>query len=198
MSKKIGVFSGVFDPIHIGHVEACLVALAACELQQVIVLIEQKPRRKDTIADYTDRKKMVELALGDFASINLFDTKQANITYAQTVPKIKKQFPHAELCYIVGSDTLMHLGEWEDIGSLLQTMELCVVLRDNKDKSSVERELASLKKQHPKLVYKVLPAVWSPITSSAVREQLASSGHSDLVHRNVLSYIQEHKLYKTT
>lgn len=194
--KRIGIMSGTFDPIHIGHVESCLVALAACELEQVLVLVEQKPHRKEKASPYSKRKDMVTLALEDFTLINLFEIDTPNITFASAMPVLKKRFRDTEFFMIIGSDMLDHLGEWQDAASLLGAIKLCVVLRENKKQASVEKQLDALKKTYPGLEYKILPAIWSPVSSSAVRQQIAKQGHSDLVHRRVLAYIQANKLYK--
>lgn len=195
MSKRIGLFSGVFDPIHIGHVEACLVSLSACDLEQVLVLVEKEPKRKEKPTSYDKRKEMVDMALGDFTLINFFDINQPNITYKKSMPVIKKRFPGAKFCMIVGSDMLEHLGDWEDAGELLESVELCVVLRNNTQEKKVKKQLEAYKKKHPKLVYKIVPAVWSPVSSSNIRKQIAKDGHSDLIHRDVMAYVQKNKLY---
>lgn len=198
MSKRIGLFSGVFDPIHIGHVEACLVALSACDLEQVLVLIEKEPRRKGKITPFAKRKDMVDMALGDFTLINVFDINQPNITFKKTMPVIKKRFPGAKFCMIIGSDMLEFLDDWEDSEELLKNVELCVVLRSNKDQKKVKKQLEGYKKKHDKFAYEIVPAVWSPVSSTAVRKEIAKEGHCDLVHRDVMAYSKKHRLYSSS
>lgn len=198
MSKRIGLLSGVFDPIHIGHVEAGLVALSACELEQVLLLIEKKPHRKDKPTPIAKRKEMADLATADFTLINVFDTDEPNITYKKTMPILKKRFPGAKFCMILGSDAIDSFDKWDDVDDLFSEVEMCVVLRDNKKSKSVKKQLEALKNKHPKLKYEIVPAVWSPVSSSNIRKQIAKEGSSDLVHRNVMSYISKNKLYSSS
>lgn len=195
--KRVGIFSGTFDPIHIGHIEACLVALAACDLEQVAVLIEKQPHRKRVVTPYAQRKAMVELALADFESISLVDINQSNLTYKKTLPALRRLYPKRQFHLIIGSDMLEHVDAWQDVDKLLQQVKLCVVLRENKDKPETEKILKAFTKVVPGLQYVILPAVWSPISSSAIKKEIAIYGHSDMVHRNVVAYIAKNKLYNT-
>lgn len=189
--NKIGLFSGTFDPIHVGHIKACLSAKAVCGLEQVLVLVEQKPHRKQKVTNYQERKNMVELAISDFKLINFFDTNEPNITFDTTLPILKKRFPGVVFVMIVGSDMLEHMTKWGNIDSV----ELCVVLRDDKVLGESKTHLKTLKKSHPKLKATILPPVEATVSSSIVRKQIASNGHGDGLHRRVIEYINQQQLY---
>lgn len=188
--SKIGLFSGTFDPIHVGHVKACLAAKAACGLEQVLVLIEQKPHRKRGVTSYNKRRDMVELALADLTLINFFDTHEPNITFKGTLPILQKRFPSSTFVMIVGSDILSHLATWD----FDTKVELCIVLKAEEKLPDIKKGVAVLKKQHPKLVVTILPAV-DTASSSRVRLDLKKQGSSDALHRNVIAYIKQQKLY---
>ncbi len=194
-TRRIGIFSGTFDPIHIGHIEACLVSKGAFELDKVLVMIEKNPKRKEKITDYKHRKKMVELALADFDSIELFDTGEDNITFTDTPAHLQKKFPGSQFIMITGSDMLAHMPEWVGFDEWANTQSIGVVLRTNGEEAAVKKLVKEWSKKYPKLQLTVLPAVWSPVSSSKIRSELSKSKHSDLIHRNVMSYIREHKVY---
>jgi nicotinate (nicotinamide) nucleotide adenylyltransferase len=193
--KRIGIFSGTFDPMHIGHLEVCLVSKGALELDNLVVMIEKAPRRKIGVADYKHRKEIVELSLKDFDSINFMESSEDNVMVARTLEGLHKKFPGATYVLIIGSDMLDHLPDWPDFDVWAEKHELAVVLRDNKEKSKVEAALKVLQKTYPKLKTFTLPAVWSPVSSSTVKKELAKTGHSDLVHRLAMEYIAKQKLY---
>lgn len=194
-TKRIGIFSGTFDPIHIGHIEACLVAKGALELVQVCVMIEKKPKRKDGVTDYKHRKKMVELALDDFDTINFLDANTDNITFEETQQLLSKKFPGYQFVMIVGSDMLDHIEDWPGFEQWATKNSVAIVLRSNSEEKVVKKKVAALDKKLGKTQITVLPAVWSPISSSKIRSDIKKTGHSDLVHRQTMSYIKEHKLY---
>jgi nicotinic acid mononucleotide adenylyltransferase len=154
-------------------------------------MIEKNPQRKEKVTDYTHRKKIVELSLGDFESIECFDPNVDNITFENTETSLKQKFPGATFVMIIGSDMLEHLPDWPGFADWIKGNELAVVLRDNKDKKSVEAQLKKLD-----VSAKILPAVWSPVSSSTVKHEIKKAKFTDLVHRQAMHYITEHKLYR--
>lgn len=199
MSKKpparIGVFSGTFDPVHRGHIESCVVALGALELQIVLLLIEKKPRRKRDVASVMDRANMLELAISDFPSLRIVDLETDNITTDDTLAYLNQHFPETEYWYIVGSDMLRHIEDWPDHDRLLQSMHLCVVLRDNAEQVAVENHVQQLQKAYPDTKFFILPSVWSPISSSQAKAGLQKGEVVTGVDPAVQEYIKRHQLY---
>lgn len=193
MNKRIGLFSGTFDPIHVGHVEACLVALGACRLDEVLVMIEKNPHRKHSVTDYKHRKKMTELALANFKNIKQFETPHDNITFDNTLPELADTYNKTDFCLIIGSDMLEHLADWPAANEWLPKLELCVVLRTNQEKTKVTKQLEKLKVKS----YKILPAVLSPVSSSIIKKEIATEGFSDQLHKQVMNYIKQHRLYRS-
>lgn len=193
--KKIGVFSGTFDPIHIAHVEACLVALAACQLDTVTVMVEKTPQRKQNVTSYKHRLAMAELATANYPSLRLLESPDENITIDNTLPLLTNQFGDAEFWYIAGSDMIKHMKDWPSIGKLFSEMKLCIILRSNDKRAEAEAELMVLKDRYSNVDYKVLPEVWSPVSSSVIRKEISKNRYSPLVHRDVLSYITRERLY---
>lgn len=194
-TKRVGVFSGTFDPFHIAHLEACLVARAACELDTVLIMVEKDPKRKYSVSSYKKRVTMVDLATSEFPSLRLIESGEDNITIDNTLPLLHDQFPGAEYWYIVGSDMVKHLGSWHKPGKLFEHLHLCVVLRSNKDKDQTKKELDKLKKDYKKLNYKIIPEVWSAVSSSKIRKQIKDSGYSPYLHREVMRYILTKDVY---
>ncbi len=193
--KRVGVFSGTFDPFHIAHFEACIVAKAACELDAIVVLVEKRPHRKTKVTPYEHRLAMIDLALQEFPSLRLLEAPSDNLTIDNVLPMLNNQFADSEYYYIVGSDMIEHMHAWHNVSELFKAMKLCVVLRDNHDKQAVENQLRSLKKQYRELDYTLLPSVWSPISSSVIRNEIKANGYSQFVHREVMKYIAKNTIY---
>ncbi len=64
--KRIGVFGGSFDPIHIGHLAISREALRRCRLDVVLFIVAAvPPHKKEPDASVEHRLKMVELAVED-------------------------------------------------------------------------------------------------------------------------------------
>lgn len=195
MKRPIGVFSGTFDPFHVAHLEACLVAKAVLELETVAILVEKKPRRKSGVTDYQTRLAMIDLAIQEYPSLRLIESGHDNITVDTAVPLLEQQFDNAEYWYIVGSDMVAHMEDWQNIDALFESMKLCVVLRHNADEAKTTQVLKKLKKRFDHLTYQILPGVWSPVSSSSIRQEIAQQGYSKYLHRDVLKYVIKHNVY---
>lgn len=193
--KRVGVFSGTFDPFHIAHIEACLVARAACNLDAVLIMVEKAPKRKYKVSSYKKRVAMVDLATSEFPSLCLIESGEDNITIDNTLPLLHNQFPKAEYWYIVGSDIVAHLSSWHNPDKLFEHLKLCVVLRSNEDKVQTKKELEKLKKEYKNVDYIIIPEVWSAVSSSKIRKQIKESGYSPYLHREVMRYILTNDVY---
>lgn len=197
MSKpqKVGIFSGTFDPVHRGHIESCVVAMGALELNTVLILLEKQPRRKQDVADFNDRANMLELATMDFPSLQLVDLETTNITTDDTLRYLHQRFSGGEYWYIVGSDMLKHIKDWAGHEALFANMNLCVVLRDDSELEDTDQQLKRLHKEYPDTVFTILPSVWSPVSSSSVKQSLRNGEVVTGVDPAVQEYIHKHGLY---
>lgn len=195
MPKRVGVFSGTFDPVHRGHVESCVVALGILSLDIVLILIEKQPRQKTGVAEFIDRANMVELAVSDFPSLRLVDLDEDNITTKNTLKYLRRNFPGGEYWYIVGSDMLRQIENWPDNDKLFKSMNICVVLRDNAELKAVKKQIAALQKQYPETKFVSLPSVWSPVSSSTVKQSLKRDEVNTGLNPAVHEYIRRHQLY---
>lgn len=194
--KRIGIFSGTFDPVHRGHIEACVVALGVLELDKVLIMIEKQPRHKENVADFMDRANMIELATLDYPSLQMVDLASDNITTDKTLAYLSDRYPGYEYWYIVGSDTVEHISQWEGYETLLESVGLCVVLRQNDEQTLVERQIGALAQAHPRLKTKLLPSVWSPVSSSTVKQALQNAEVITGIDPAVQEYITKHHLYR--
>lgn len=194
-TNRVGVFSGTFDPVHRGHIEACIVALGALELDTVLILLEKQPRRKTGVADWSHRANMLELATTKFPSLRAVDIGTDNITAENTIQYLAEQFPAAEYWYIAGSDMLAHIEDWPGSEQLFQAMNICVVLRDNQDLKKTEKHTKQLEEKYPDTKFKILPSVWSPISSSQAKQSLREKQEASGLDPAVQDYIKRHELY---
>lgn len=195
--NKIGVFSGTFDPIHKGHLEACLVAKGALSLVAVLLFIEKNPLRKQKITSYRNRAEMLDLAIKDYSSFRHVDFSSDNITTPLILNYLQQNYPSATYYYIFGSDMIEHMHSWKDIDKLITNFHLCIVLRNNHDEQRVKQNLKKLQSAHHDVRYTILPSVWSMVSSSTVKQEIGKNGYSANTPKQVNEYIVRHKLYVT-
>lgn len=193
-TNRIGVFSGTFDPVHRGHVEACLTAKGALELDEVLLLLEHQPHRKVNVTSPAHRQAMLRLATKSYASLKVVDWPQPHVTTTNTLDFLRANYPSSDYWMIMGSDMVEHLPDWSGVSELVGNFSLAVVLRDNAEQAVTEQRLAKLAKDYPGLHCELLPAVWSAVSSSRVRQ--GGGAARDGLDPAVAAYITKHHLYK--
>lgn len=196
--KRVGVFSGTFDPVHLGHIEVCLIARAALGLDKIVVFVERNPKRKQNVTDFEDRMYMVRLAFQHMHDVVVVENDFDNITLENTLPYLQSEYPKHEPVLIVGSDILKHMEAWQDIKELLSNMSICVILRDIDQQAETKKLISSLKKKYKDATFTLLPPVAIAVSSSKVKHDLKEMGTCELIHRNVLQYIKDKKLYASS
>ncbi len=128
--ERIGIFAGVFDPIHLGHTAFIKKSATENKLDKVYILIEKTPRYKKCIAGYEHRKEMVRLAVSGLAGVSIYETATESFPISAAVPKIKKSKPGAEIFLLVGDDVKEHMSSWADSEWLLANTKLIVARRN--------------------------------------------------------------------
>lgn len=193
--KKIGILSGTFDPVHIGHIESALVARGALGVEKVLLFIEKSPYQKNGIADYEHRFNMLKAATAEFPTLIPVKTSKEHITTKSTNTYLAKHYKGYKPVLIIGSDMLEKIESWEDFNELIKSMEIAVVLRNLKDQKKIETKSKQLHEEFGAIIH-ILPPVWSDASSSKVKKDIEENKTSELIHKNVLHYILERKLYR--
>lgn len=134
MTRRIGIFGGTFDPIHVGHLAAVEDAAARLDLERVLFVPNHVPphKRPQVVSDPQDRVAMVELAIADNSrfEISLIELARPGPSYTlDTLRELREQFgPDAALYFLVGCDALGALHTWHEPDALLR--EFHVVFMD--------------------------------------------------------------------
>src|SRR6185503_11785142 len=105
--KRIGLFGGSFDPVHLGHL---LVAQAACEeleLDRLFFIPAAQSPFKPTSqpASAEIRLRMLRLALVGKSNYEIDDqeVRRGGVSFTiETVRAYKARFPNSELFYLLG------------------------------------------------------------------------------------------------
>lgn len=175
---KIGILSGTFDPIHNGHLALAKAAQKEAQLDEVYFLVEKKPRNKQKVTNYVQRKAMVEIALRGQKNIELLELSSQQFSVEQTLPELRERFEDAELYLIVGNDVCIDC--WVGIDVLKKHVKFIVGSREGKE-FVTKIPVLTLKTQLPN------------ISSSQIRSNPAKA--HELISPVVGKYIETQKLY---
>lgn len=193
MSKRIGIFSGSFDPVHKGHVAFALAALESAQLDEVYFAPERWPRRKPEVTHLTHRLAMLKLATRMHRQLKVLELPDRYFLSATTLPRIIKQFPDDKLFVLLGSDLLEHLHQWPKVEYLLRNTGLIVGVRGEGD---VMRSLdqATALPQQPRELH-IVEALEPQISSRYVRHSIREGHNPRDILPSVYAYTQKHWLY---
>lgn len=134
--KKIALFGGTFDPVHLGHIhiaEAARKALALDEVRFIPCRVSPfKTANAPTRSE--DRIAMLRLATRDlpWAVVDDFEVKLAGPSYSwRTAEAMKARFPNSRLFWIMGTDQWEQLPDWAHPEKLAACVEFIVFGRGN-------------------------------------------------------------------
>lgn len=132
--KRIGVYCGSFNPIHIGHLA---VANYICEIDGVdevwFVVTPLNPFKIDCeLLDDTTRLHLVELAIGDYprfhASDFEFHLDKPSYTIF-TLEALKKEYTDYEFTLIIGADNWLKFNDWHESEKLIMENKILIYPR---------------------------------------------------------------------
>jgi nicotinate-nucleotide adenylyltransferase len=132
--KRIGLFGGSFDPVHLGHL---LVAQAACEelmLERLFFIpAAQSPFKPATHpAPPETRLRMLRLALAGKPNyeVDEQEIRRGGISFSiDTVRHYVGRFPGADLFYLIGADHVPTLPKWRESNELARLVRFVVIPR---------------------------------------------------------------------
>jgi nicotinate-nucleotide adenylyltransferase len=117
--ERIGVLGGSFDPIHVAHLVAAVVARDEIGLDRVLMVVANDPWQKSStrqIGNAEVRFRAVEAAVAPMEGVEAsrleLDRGGPSRT-VDTLGELETQFPGAELHLIVGADTAAGLETWD-------------------------------------------------------------------------------------
>lgn len=164
--KKIGLFFGTFNPVHIGHLVLANHFAEHTNLAEIwLVVTPQNPfKQKIRLLPNRQRFEMVYLATESYPKLKPsdieFDLPKPNYT-SDTLVYLEEKFPGKKFSLIIGEDNLVHFHKWKNYEVLLERYGLYVYPRKN-DKPIPEQFI-----NHPKV--RLVDAPEMEISSSKIR-----------------------------
>lgn len=151
MHKKVGLYFGTFNPIHVGHMVIANYMVEFSDLDEVwFVVTPQSPFKvKKTLLDNHHRYQMVFEATKDFSKLKPskieFELPQPNYTI-NTLVHLEETYGTDHLfCLIMGEDNLKGFHKWKNYEAILNKYQLYVYPRIS------EGSIAHQFKDHPKI-----------------------------------------------
>lgn len=185
--KRIGLFGGMFDPVHLGHLHAAWEAAEKLALDTVIFIPASVPPHKKNgcFVSGAHRLAMLQLATASDArfSVSDYELKKEGTSYSYlTVEHFRAEYPEEKLYFLIGDEAYALLHTWRSPERIRAAAEFVVVTREGTPPPS-------------DALYVPIPPVQA--SSTEVREALeAGRGAEALLPAAVAAYIKKNGLYQ--
>lgn len=196
--KKTGIFGGLFDPVHIGHLNMAQCALEQAELDSVIFVPNGNPPHKDgDCADFEHRLNMLLAATADNPRFAVSDYERTTGEFHYTVDTMRHfraENPGDEFFFILGADSLDYVNTWMRADELIRENVFIAVNRNFRGGYSLEKNIAELESIGGRVTEVKMPMI--DISSTLVRRAAAEGRDVRyLTGAAAAGYIKQNKLY---
>ena len=192
--KKVGLYFGTFNPIHIGHLVIANHMVEFSELNEVwFVITPRSPfKQKQSLLTDHHRYQMVSEAIEAYpklkASTIEFDLPQPNYT-VNTLAHITEKYEDVNFCLIMGEDNLKGFHKWKNYEVILGHHDIFVYPRIS------EGVVAHQFKNHAK-IHRVNAPIME-ISSTFIRKSHAKGKNvKPLLPHAVWQYMDEMNFYR--
>lgn len=192
--KKVGLFFGTFNPIHIGHLVIANYMVEFSDLEEVwFVITPRSPfKMKKSLLDNNHRYQMVYEAVKDYPNLKAstieFKLSQPNYTINTLVHLEANYADQCEFALIMGEDNLQHFHKWKNYEAILENYHIYVYPR-------VTQETDKRFAVHPKVHMTDAPIM--EISSTFIRKgQKEGKDIRAMLPEAVWKYMDEMNFYR--
>jgi len=192
VKRRLGIYGGTFDPVHMGHLLMAEEAVERLRLDQLIFLPTGRPahKRDRSITAATHRIAMLKLAIrgNPRFAVSKLEADRDGVTYTVQSLQWFASRENVDLFFLMGQDSLDEFRTWRDPERILALARLAVVPRGEGDRPSLD---AAVRRR---VVFLKPPRI--EIASSEIRRRLGRRRSVRYwLPEPVLAYIRRHGLY---
>ena len=190
--RKVGLFFGTFDPIHIGHEKIAIYFLKRYFDEIWFVITPLNPDKiNENLTDQSIRLEMAKNFCDDNEKFKYcdieFNLPKPNYT-ADTLVELKNNYPDLNFSIIMGEDNLIGLETWKNYKRILEG-KIYVYPRANQQKFGTKL------KDHHSVIFSDAPIM--KISSSEIRSIIRKEeDYLKLVPSKIHNYISKNNLYR--
>ncbi|MGB1103574.1 MAG: nicotinate (nicotinamide) nucleotide adenylyltransferase [Crocinitomicaceae bacterium] len=202
-SKRVGLYFGSFNPIHIGHLIIANYLVQEDNIDEVwFVVTPENPhkKKKNLLEDY-HRLAMVRIAVEDNVNLKASDIefnlpKPSYTVY--TLQALTEKHPNYQFTLIMGEDNLRSLHKWKNYEQIIERYSILIYPRVQ---TIQEAEKDTQIKEDNKLIelpnVRMTEAPVMKISSSFIRNMIKDGKDVRyLLSESVFSYLDEMNFYQ--
>jgi len=204
--KRFGVFGGSFNPVHLGHLSIAQQVLNRLKLEKVVLMPAWvSPFKKDDLemASPEDRLELCKLATLGLRglAVSSLELDRGGVSYTvETAKTLRDAYgPHAEIYFLIGSDSLDKFAKWREVRTLLELVRFAIA--DRREAPLSEEVWTRLRDElgpenEARLRAGVVPVERVDMSSTKIRQWLRSEDRlATYLRKDVEAYIRKNGLY---
>jgi len=191
--RRIGIYSGSFNPIHIGHQKLAQYLIDNQLVDEVWFVVSpcNPLKKQEEVIDEYIRLEMLLMAIKqqpDFKASDIEFTMPVPSYSIDTLHVLTSQYPDYSFVLIIGSDNALVFDQWKDYTQLLNEYPVLVYPRHGYDVESVTGK-------YPQMT--ILQSPYFDISSTQIRQFIVQKKDvSPWLHPSVCQFINENNLYR--
>ena len=131
---KICLFSGTFDPPHIGHLLIAQTVFDAENFDKILFIPAYQPPHKTEITPIKNRLEMLQIAVEGNPNFEISDVEIKRRGVSYSIDSIRGIMEDTgsdinDTFYLIGSDSLLDLHNWKDSKEILNECQVIVAIR---------------------------------------------------------------------
>lgn len=193
--KKVGLFFGSFNPIHIGHLILANYILENSDMHELwFVVSPQNPfKEKKSLLNDHNRLDMVQLAIQNYPKMRASNVEFSLPTPSYTIDTLtylKEKYPDITFALIMGEDNLSGLHRWKNSAKLIESHQIIVYPRLFEDQKPTSELL-----QHPNISLVSAPVI--EISATEIRNMIrAGKNVRPMLPAEVFEYLDGSAFYR--
>ena len=178
---NIAVYSGSFNPLHIGHLAIIRHMIEEAGFDMVYLIVSPKNPLKDGISATTgqDRYNAAIKAVNRHFPGNKEKVKVDDIELnmpaphytVRTLKALAEREPENTFTFVMGADNLADIRRWRDYTTILKDFGVAVFPRTGHDLAQIKLDLLN---EDPAYQIQILDAPLVDISSTQIREAIAN------------------------
>lgn len=185
---NIAVYSGSFNPLHIGHLAIIKHMLEEADFDMVYLIVSPKNPLKDSISSASARERYnaavaavnrhfleVEDCVDGMPKSSRVKVDDIELTMPEphytirTLDALRQREPDNTFTFVMGADSLDDIRRWRDYTRILKEFGVAVFPRKGHDLETIK---ADLLKENPVYKIQIINAPLVTVSSTQIREAM--------------------------